>query len=165
MKDCHLFHVTNSIGQGHPQNETGNADWRYEDKPVNTMRSNTIISRILVAKISANTSLASVAEHIRPIVEAINIVQRDPKWTCRIWVEQALEALHAAGGEFSVIPSWRVANGIFSILVTFRTVICATSNECVSITSFAGFNQEIKGIQVRETKDDIHALFYDLPSV
>lgn len=62
VKDCHLFHVTNSIGQGHPQDETGNADWRYEDKPVNTMRSNTIISRIFVAKISANTSLASVAE-------------------------------------------------------------------------------------------------------
>jgi hypothetical protein len=73
-------------------------------KPVNTMHSNSIILRILVAKISANTSLASVAEYIWPIFEAINIVQRDLKWTCRIWVKQALEALHTAGGEFSVIP-------------------------------------------------------------
>jgi hypothetical protein len=104
VKDCYLFHVTNSIGQGHLQNETGNADWRYEDKPVNTMRSHTIISRIILAKISANTPLASVAEYIRSIVETIHIVQRDPNWTCRIWVEQALWALRAAGGEFSVIP-------------------------------------------------------------
>jgi hypothetical protein len=82
VKNCYLSHVTNSIGQGHLQDETGNANWHYENKPVNTICTHRIILRIIVAKVLAGTSLASVAEYIHSIVEAINIVQRDPNWTC-----------------------------------------------------------------------------------
>jgi hypothetical protein len=114
------------------------------------MRSHTIISRIIVAKISANTSLESVAEYIRTIVEAIDIVQRDPNWMCCIWVEQALGSLRVAGGEFSIIPvvaaggevereiiefgdgaMTELASGKWNIQHPIRTLICATNNKCV----------------------------------
>ena len=31
------------------------------------------------------------------------------------------------------------------------------------LSNFVGSNQRTNGVQVRETKDDIHVLFYELP--
>jgi len=91
---------------GVAQNRSGNADWRYEDKLVNSVRSRNMIARIMVAKCSASTPPADLAQYICQVVQGIEIVQDDSNWTCRNWVEQALGA---TGGEFAVIPE--VTNG------------------------------------------------------
>src|ERR1700727_1233396 len=91
---------------GVAQNKAGNADLRYEDKLVNSVRSRNMIARIMVAKCSASTPPADLAQYICQVVQGIEIVQNDSNWTCRNWVEQALGA---TGGEFAVIPE--VTNG------------------------------------------------------
>lgn len=90
-------------------------DWRYEDGPFNSLRGGRLIARILtanlMAKLPTNAPMAVQVARIRSLVspERVPLVQNDKGWTCRVWVENALEALRAAGGEFSTIPE--VTNG------------------------------------------------------
>ncbi|KAF8523625.1 hypothetical protein JB92DRAFT_1546138 [Gautieria morchelliformis] len=99
VRDCHLFHATNSITPDHPQKPGGNAAaWRFEDKPVNSRRSRNLIVRIIVAKFSPTVPLADLAKSIRMVVQHVPLIDDDPNWTCRVWVEEALDALRALGG-------------------------------------------------------------------
>ncbi|KAF8523629.1 hypothetical protein JB92DRAFT_3109903 [Gautieria morchelliformis] len=102
--DCHLFHATNSITPDHPPRLGGNAAWRFEDKPVNSLLRGDMVGRIIVAKFSPTVPLADLAKNIRMVVQHVRLIDDDPNWTCRVWVEEALDALRALGGEYSVIP-------------------------------------------------------------
>jgi hypothetical protein len=112
VKDSHMFHVTNAFvpfnGDLGPHYED-KPEWRYEDKPVNSMRSGDLIARVLVAKLPTNESLRAQAATIHRIAKCIPIVQDDANWTCHVWVEETLAALQAAGGYFTTIP--QVVNG------------------------------------------------------
>jgi hypothetical protein len=108
-RDSRLFHAINTIQPGHPVGPSGKPDWRYETRHVNSLRSHSQIARILVAKLLPSTPLDAWAVRIHEIADAVPIVQEDPKWTCRVWVESVLEALRAEAGPFCTIP--QVVNG------------------------------------------------------
>lgn len=110
VKDSYLFQATNTINPDHPQKPGSTvAAWRYEDKPVNSLRSGNLIARILLAKLSSTVPITALAESIDMVVKSVRVVDDDPNWTCRIWVEEALGALRALGGQYAVIPE--VTNG------------------------------------------------------
>ncbi|KAF8509945.1 hypothetical protein JB92DRAFT_2728863 [Gautieria morchelliformis] len=106
VKDCHIFHATNLITKDYPlRGGDSDAAWRFEDKPVNSLESgNHMIARILVAKLSPSVPLADLAKSIRMVVQHVHVINGDPNWTCRVWVVEALGALRALGGQYSVIP-------------------------------------------------------------
>lgn len=62
-----------------------------------------------MAKQSSTVPVPDLAKRIDMVVKAVRVVQDDPNWTCRIWVEEALDALRALGDQFAVIPE--VTNG------------------------------------------------------
>ncbi|KAK2461059.1 hypothetical protein APHAL10511_006906 [Amanita phalloides] len=103
-KDSHLFHVTNSLSLGVQIMPGQKPGWRYEEKPANVLRSRTITARVLVAKLSGTESVEMQAQRIHRVLRDIPLRQNDERWTCRVWVEQALRALRALGGEFGSIP-------------------------------------------------------------
>lgn len=43
-------------------------------------------------------------EEIKAIIKRVPIIQNDQNWNCVVWVEEALIALHAKGGDFCTIP-------------------------------------------------------------
>jgi len=110
VRDSHLFHATNAVNPDHPQKPGSTvAAWRYEDKPANSLRSGNMIARILVAKFSSTVPVTDRAKSIDMVVKSVRVVDDDANWTCRIWVEEALDALRALGDEYAVIPE--VTNG------------------------------------------------------
>jgi hypothetical protein len=108
-KDCHVFHVTNTFQPGTSDHD-GPPDWRYEEKPDHSMRSGTLVARILVAKLPADTPVETQVALISEIVRRVEIIQHDRNWTCRVWVESALAALRDTGGYFSTIPEIKVGS-------------------------------------------------------
>jgi Family of unknown function (DUF6914) len=103
-KDSHVFHVTNTVQLGINLGSNGKPEWRYEDKPANSMRSRALVARLLIAKLPASTTMETHVDRINKILQNVPIVQNDPKWTCRVWVENALAALRQSGGDLSTIP-------------------------------------------------------------
>ena len=106
-KDSHLFHVINSFSPGAPVAPNQKPGWRYEEKPVNVLRSRTMTARVLVAKLSGAESVEVQAQRIHRVLRNVPLVQNDESWTCKVWIEQALAALKALGGEFGTIPDLR----------------------------------------------------------
>lgn len=49
-----------------------------------------LLARVMVGKVLDGSRLASV-------LEKVPLVQQDPRWTCRIWVRDAIAALEADG--------------------------------------------------------------------
>lgn len=64
-------------------------------------------ARVLVAKLSGAESVEVQAQRIHRVLRDVPLVQNDESWTCRVWVERALAALKALGGEFAAIPDLR----------------------------------------------------------
>lgn len=64
-------------------------------------------ARVLVAKLSGAESVEVQAQRIHQVLRNIPLVQNDESWTCKVWIEQALAALKALGGEFGTIPDLR----------------------------------------------------------
>ena len=106
-RDSHLFHVINTFSPGVPVASKQNPGWRYEEKPVNVLRSHTMTARVLIAKLTGTESVEVQAQRIHRVLRNIPLVQNDDRWTCRVWVEQALMTLKALGGEFGAIPDLR----------------------------------------------------------
>lgn len=48
--------------------------------------------------------MADLARSIDTVVKSVRVVNDDANWTCRIWVEEALDALRALGDRYAVIP-------------------------------------------------------------
>ncbi|KAK4495130.1 hypothetical protein PRZ48_013457 [Zasmidium cellare] len=75
------FHVKNLAWEG----------WKYEEHDLPNVRcSNSLLARILVAKVEDRARLVSILRNVP-------IVQNDPKWRCRTWIASALEALRRDG--------------------------------------------------------------------
>ena len=64
-------------------------------------------ARVLIAKLTGTESVKVQAQRIHRLLRNIRLVQDDERWTCRVWVEQALTTLKALGGEFGAIPDLR----------------------------------------------------------
>lgn len=64
-------------------------------------------ARVLIAKLTGTESVEVQAQRIHRVLRNIPLVQNDDRWTCRVWVEQALMTLKALGGEFGAIPDLR----------------------------------------------------------
>jgi hypothetical protein len=104
VRDSHLFHVINTFSPGVTVGSKQKPGWRYEEKPVNVLRSHTLTARVLIAKLTGTESVKVQAQRIHRVLRNILLVQDDERWTCRVWVEQALAALKSLGGEFGAIP-------------------------------------------------------------
>lgn len=103
-KDSHFFPALNNFTPGMQLADGERPPWRYDQREGNVMRSPTMTARILVAKLSIAVPFAQQVLDIDQILRTVPIVQNDPGWTCRVWVEHGLAALRATGGDFSSIP-------------------------------------------------------------
>ncbi|KAF8629511.1 hypothetical protein AX17_005637 [Amanita inopinata Kibby_2008] len=117
--DSYLFNVVNTFQLGVPFDPMKGPDWRYEHRATNVMKCNYITARVLVAKLSPCEDLMSQAERIHEIIQGIRIVQGDKNWTCRVWIEEALQALNALGGNFSTIPEVTIGGGTEADILAF----------------------------------------------
>ncbi|KAI0184999.1 hypothetical protein EV127DRAFT_456483 [Xylaria flabelliformis] len=65
--------------------------WTYEEVPLENVRAtNSLLARIVVAKIEDEQRLISLFRRIQ-------VVQGDPNWRCRTWVASALDAIMSDG--------------------------------------------------------------------
>jgi hypothetical protein len=71
----------NTVGPEHPPiGSTGLAEWRYETKPVNSLRSGIMVGRVLVAKLPSSRPIEEFATYIDGIVKQVPIVQNNAHW-------------------------------------------------------------------------------------
>jgi hypothetical protein len=109
---CHRFHVTNSAQKDAKLLDNGKFAWRFEEEPFNCLVPGNVVARILLAKLSSSEkhptrredSWIGQVELIKHVLECIPLVQDNPNWTCRVWLQQALRALREQGGDFATIP-------------------------------------------------------------
>ncbi len=73
-----------------PITATGVSEWIYDEQVINVARTNSLLVRVVVAKV---TDMGRLQAAIR----GVPIVQGDPAWTCITWVRNALEAVGADG--------------------------------------------------------------------
>ncbi|KAI5455762.1 hypothetical protein BGZ63DRAFT_368375 [Mariannaea sp. PMI_226] len=65
--------------------------WIYEEVALENVRStNTLLARVLIAKIEDN-------ERLVQILRSVPVVQNDPNWRCRSWVADALASIESDG--------------------------------------------------------------------
>ncbi|KAH8893349.1 hypothetical protein GQ53DRAFT_840426 [Thozetella sp. PMI_491] len=65
--------------------------WVYEAIDITEVRHRPdMLARVLVAKVKDKA-------HLERILENVPVVQNDPSFRCRVWLERALEAIHADG--------------------------------------------------------------------
>ncbi|KDQ20170.1 hypothetical protein BOTBODRAFT_27577 [Botryobasidium botryosum FD-172 SS1] len=119
VEDSHIFHVLNTIQAGVPVGPSGHPDWRFEDKPTNSLSSGRLVARILVAKMPSSVPLETRAKDIAAIVRTVPLVQGNPEWRCRVWAQEALVALRSAGGDFATVPQVTSGGQIESDIMAF----------------------------------------------
>ncbi|TFK54765.1 hypothetical protein OE88DRAFT_1674000 [Heliocybe sulcata] len=103
-REAHRFHVTNSFSPGAVIGSDGKPLWRYEHEPVNTIRVENIVARVLIAKLPSSTTLPDCAADISQMLEGVPLVQEDGSWRCHHWAWQAMHSLKVRGGNWSTIP-------------------------------------------------------------
>jgi len=118
--DSHLFHATNVRSSSNP---TGL--WQFISIPVSARMNGEIMAKALVAKITPDgkRSLHKHADRITAVLRSgVPVIQGDPNWTCRVWVEQALEVLkRELGTDYALIPSVEPRGVIERDLLEFAT--------------------------------------------
>ena len=81
------YHAKQAVSEIDPLRST----WNRQVHDISMMPAAMILIRIMVAEISD-------AGRTGAVLEAVPVVQDDPRWTCRIWVKDALEALERDRG-------------------------------------------------------------------
>jgi hypothetical protein len=76
--------------QRHDPKNPGQHLWHYEALDIPLVQTSMLLVRVMVGKVLDGPRLASV-------LEKVPLVQQDPRWTCRIWVRDAIAALEADG--------------------------------------------------------------------
>lgn len=75
------YHVTNSPS----------SQWNYEEMEVEDVQNAAnLLARVLIAKVEDHGSLEN-------IFRGIPVIQNDPAWRCRTWIEHALQGISNDG--------------------------------------------------------------------
>ena len=80
------YHVRQRMNPSSP----GQHVWQYEALDIPLRQTSMLLARIMIGKVVDGSRLARV-------LEQVPLVQKEPRWTCRIWVPDAIAALEADG--------------------------------------------------------------------
>jgi hypothetical protein len=78
-----LYHVRNVI-------DGGVVVWKFERKPLQDGATTKMLTGVIFAKIINK-------QQVEQILASVPMVQNDPNWTCRSWVNDAIAALEGSG--------------------------------------------------------------------